>query len=127
MSCATRPPRAWVAVALTTVAALAACHGQIGVEREGKPPPDAGPAPGDGAPPGPAPTRFACDPTATPADLPLPRLSRTELESTYRAAIGRALPAEADVIWAAVAPTFAQVPVDRRTPAPGDLTRCACT
>jgi len=123
MSRATRL-RAWVAVGLAlaggTVAGLAGCHGQIGAET-GRPPPDASPPPGEGALPGPAAPRFACDPAAAPADLPLPRLSRTELESTYRAAVARALPADAEAIWTAVAATFAQYPVDRRTPAPGDL------
>jgi uncharacterized protein DUF1588/uncharacterized protein DUF1592 len=89
-----------------------------------------GPGSGSGGgapahPPGatidPAPPQFSCDATALPDELPLPRLSRNQLASTLRFAIARALPAESDAIWSVVAATFAQYPVDQRTPAPGDL------
>ncbi|MCE9674013.1 DUF1592 domain-containing protein [Myxococcus stipitatus] len=69
----------------------------------------------------PAPARFSCDANAVPADLPFPRLSRTQLMNSLRFAIARALPNEADALWAKLTPTLAQYPVDRRTPAPGDL------
>jgi hypothetical protein len=68
-----------------------------------------------------APPRFSCDAAATPDELPLPRLSRNQLGSTLRFAVARAIPAEADAIWSAVAASFAQYPIDQRTPAPGDL------
>ncbi len=68
-----------------------------------------------------APPRFSCDAAATPDELPLPRLSRNQLASTLRFAIARAIPADADVIWNAVAVSFAQYPIDQRTPAPADL------
>jgi hypothetical protein len=97
------------------------------------PPPGGGGSGGGGAPGGggpvhppgaaisPAPPQFTCDAAATPDGLPLPRLSRNQLRATLRFAIGRALPAEADTIWSAAAPSFNQYPIDQRTPAPGDL------
>ncbi|MCY1016091.1 DUF1592 domain-containing protein [Pyxidicoccus sp. MSG2] len=69
----------------------------------------------------PAPAQFSCDANAVPADLPLPRLSRTQLANSLRFAIARALPNEADAIWTKLAPVFARYPTDQRTPAPGDL------
>jgi hypothetical protein len=69
----------------------------------------------------PAPAQFSCDSAATPDELPLPRLSRNQLASTLRFAIARALPKDADAIWAKVADTFGQYPIDERVPAPGDL------
>jgi hypothetical protein len=68
-----------------------------------------------------APPQFSCDSAAEPADLPLPRLSRTQLENTLRFAVARALPDEATAIWDEVATTFEHYPVDQRVPAPGDL------
>jgi hypothetical protein len=70
---------------------------------------------------GPAPEVFRCDPTARPEELPLPRLSRTQLQNTLQFAIRLALPADASTIWNKVAPAFAQYPQDQRRPAPGDL------
>jgi hypothetical protein len=64
---------------------------------------------------------FACDPSAAAPELPLPRLSRVQLGNTLRLAIGLALPAEADAIWAEIRARFDRYPVDVRTPAPGDL------
>jgi Protein of unknown function (DUF1588)/Protein of unknown function (DUF1592) len=64
---------------------------------------------------------FACDASAEPAELPLPRLSRVQLGNTLRLAIRLALPAEEDAIWAKVSPQFDRYPVDQRTAAPGDL------
>jgi hypothetical protein len=72
-------------------------------------------------PDAPASPLFACDASAQPAELPLPRLSRVELGNTLRFAIQLALPAEADAIWAQVSAQFDRYPVDERTPAPGDL------
>ncbi|MCP3097791.1 DUF1592 domain-containing protein [Myxococcus sp. K15C18031901] len=69
----------------------------------------------------PAPARFSCDANAVPADLPLPRLSRKQLMNTLRFAVARALPGEADALWAQLTPSLDRYPVDRRTPAPGDL------
>jgi hypothetical protein len=69
----------------------------------------------------PAPAQFACDPAADAPELPLPRLSRTQLANTLRFAIARALPGDADAIWSKVATTFEQYPIDQRVPAPGDL------
>ncbi|HKY39298.1 MAG TPA: DUF1588 domain-containing protein [Polyangiaceae bacterium] len=69
----------------------------------------------------PAPVVFSCNPSAQPEELPLPRLSRTQLESTLRFAIRLALPDEESAIWAKVSPQFARYPENRRTPAPGDL------
>ncbi|WP_233261730.1 DUF1592 domain-containing protein [Vitiosangium sp. GDMCC 1.1324] len=77
--------------------------------------------PASSAPISPAPEQFSCDANAVPVDLPLPRLSRTQLGNSLRFAIARALPKETDAIWAKVAPTFARYPTDQRTPAPGDL------
>ncbi|MGQ0508608.1 MAG: DUF1592 domain-containing protein [Myxococcaceae bacterium] len=64
---------------------------------------------------------FRCDEAATPAELPLPRLSRSELESTLQDAVMRANPDEGQAIWQGSAATFARYPADLRTPAPGDL------
>src|SRR4051812_40985867 len=69
----------------------------------------------------PAPAVFSCNASAQPEELPLPRLSRTQLESTLRFAIRLALPSEENAIWAKVSGQFARYPEDRRTPAPGDL------
>jgi hypothetical protein len=69
----------------------------------------------------PAPAVFSCNSSAEPAELPLPRLSRTQLESTLRFAIRLALPTEESAVWAKVSADFARYPEDRRTPAPGDL------
>jgi hypothetical protein len=72
-------------------------------------------------PDAPAAPVFACDASAQPAELPLPRLSRVELGNTLRFALRLADPAEADAIWAKVSAPFDRYPVDQRTPAPGDL------
>ena len=69
----------------------------------------------------PAPAVFSCSPSAQPDELPLPRLSRTQLEGTLRFAIRLALPNEESTIWAKVSAQFARYPEDRRMPAPGDL------
>jgi hypothetical protein len=69
----------------------------------------------------PAPAVFSCNPSAEPEELPLPRLSRTQLEGTLRFAIRLALPDEESAIWAAVSAPFARYPEDRRMPASGDL------
>jgi hypothetical protein len=69
----------------------------------------------------PAPPVFSCDPSAQPTELPLPRLSRAQLEGTLRFAIRLALPNEESEIWNEVAPDFARYPADTKTPAPGDL------
>jgi len=72
-------------------------------------------------PDAPAAPVFACDASAEPPELPLPRLSRVQLGNTLRLAIRLALPAEEDAIWAKVSAEFDRYPVDQRTPAPGDL------
>src|SRR3954447_22861434 len=64
---------------------------------------------------------FSCDPAAQPEELPLPRLSRTQLENTLRFAVRLALPNDEGAIWAKVSSQFARYPADQRTPAPGDL------
>jgi hypothetical protein len=69
----------------------------------------------------PAPALFACDASVQPAELPLPRLSRAQLEGTLRFAIRLALPNEESEIWVKVAPHFERYPTDNKTPAPGDL------
>jgi hypothetical protein len=124
------PVRGRVAVlAAAATAALAACRGEIvdrGVTPTPGEPPPGGHTPGPGVPPRPlargeAPPLFTCDPSQVPDELPLPRLSRAQLANTLRSAIARALPGQADAVWAAVEPTFAQYPVDQREPAPGDL------
>lgn len=69
----------------------------------------------------PAPAAFSCDPSARPAELPLPRLSRAQLEGSLRFAIRLAAPQAESEIWAMVAPLFARYPADIKTPAPGDL------
>lgn len=69
----------------------------------------------------PAPAVFSCNPSAQPAELPLPRLSRAQLEGTLRFAIRLALPKEESEVWAKVASQFARYPTDTKTPAPGDL------
>ncbi|WP_437911558.1 DUF1588 domain-containing protein [Sorangium sp. So ce302] len=68
-----------------------------------------------------APAQFSCDTAAVPAELPLPRLSRTQLQGTLQFAIELAAPTEAAAIWNEVSATFAQYPADSVTPAPGDL------
>jgi len=69
----------------------------------------------------PAPAVFSCNSSAVPEELALPRLSRSQLESTLRFAIRLALPNEESAIWAKVSESFARYPEDRLTPAPGDL------
>jgi hypothetical protein len=116
-------------------ALLAACTGVIGGGDRGgagsigvaSGPTGAGSSSGSGAAGaasglvGPAAPLFACDGTAQPAELPLPRLSRVELANTLMLAIRLAAPNEVDAIWAQAAKPFALYPVDVRTPAPGDL------
>jgi Protein of unknown function (DUF1588)/Protein of unknown function (DUF1592)/Protein of unknown function (DUF1585) len=70
---------------------------------------------------GPAAAVFNCDASAKPEELPLPRLSRAQLEGTLKSAIALALPDDADAIWATVSARFAQYPSDQRSAAPGDL------
>jgi hypothetical protein len=121
---------------IAVAALLPACTGVISGSDQGRAgaggsSPGASPAaPGGGAtagsfsaasPDAPAAPLFACDPTAQPPELPLPRLSRAELGNTLRFAIQLAAPAEADVIWAKVSAQFDRYPLDQRTPAPGDL------
>lgn len=90
------------------LAASAGCRGE-----------EAGPgAAGDAQVPPPV---FTCDEAAEPPDLPLPRLSRAQLENTLRFAVRLALPEEEAAVWSAVAPTFSRYPADLVTPAPGDL------
>jgi hypothetical protein len=67
------------------------------------------------------PLAFSCDPTAVAAELPLPRLTRSQLQNSLQFAIRLALPADATAIWNAVAADFARFPAEVRTPAPGDL------
>jgi hypothetical protein len=69
----------------------------------------------------PAPALFTCDASARPAELPLPRLSRAQLQGTLRFAIRLALPKEESEIWAKIAPQLERYPTDTKTPAPGDL------
>jgi hypothetical protein len=69
----------------------------------------------------PAPPVFSCDPSAEPEDLPLPRLSRVQLENTLRFAVRLAVPSDESAIWVKVSPHFARYPADQRTAAPGDL------
>jgi len=105
---------------------LMACTGPIGTPHRGgsaasagsssNPDDDPGFVPGE-----PAPAVFTCNPSAEPAELPLPRLSRVQLESTLRFAIRSALPKEEDGIWAKIRPELARYPEDQKTPAPGDL------
>ena len=71
--------------------------------------------------PGQRPPVFSCDASAQPDELPLPRLSRTQLENTLRFAIRLAVPNEESAIWTKASPHFARYPADQRTPAPGDL------
>lgn len=108
---------------VSLAALLAACTGSTGDSQPhaasggSSSTPDAHPfVPGE-----PAPVVFSCDPSAEPAELPLPRLSRAQLEGTLRFAIRLALPDEENAIWAKVNEQFARYPEDRRTPAPGDL------
>lgn len=101
---------------------LVACSGVLG-----EPAGDRGPSDGpDGAtrpfvPGEAAPAVFSCDPSAKPAELPLPRLSRVQLESTLRFAIRLALPKEENDIWTKVSSQFARYPADVIAPAAGDL------
>ncbi|MFP2923729.1 DUF1592 domain-containing protein [Pyxidicoccus sp. 3LG] len=110
---------------LLLCAGAVACYGtaeQHGPAGGDDPPGGDEPAPpASSVPIPPAPAQFSCDENADPADLPLPRLSRTQLANSLRFAIARALPDEADAVWAKIVPTFARYPTDQRTPAPGDL------
>jgi hypothetical protein len=111
------PPLSSLVSFASFVSLLAACSGD----------PQRGPGSGpDGAKPPfvpgeAAPAVFSCDPSAKPAELPLPRLSRVQLESTLRFAIRLALPQDEDEIWTKVSSQFARYPADVKTPAPGDL------
>ncbi|WP_236069406.1 DUF1592 domain-containing protein [Citreicoccus inhibens] len=104
---------------LLLCAGAVACDGSIGPSHHTGGDDPTPPATSDSVRP--APAKFSCDANAVPADLPLPRLSRTQLMNSLRFAIARALPNEADAIWTKLTPTLARYPTDRRTPAPGDL------
>lgn len=115
-----RGPPLGVASLVSLASLLSACSGVLGDPQRG---PESGP---DGAKPPfvpgeAAPAVFSCDPSAKPAELALPRLSRGQLESTLRFAIRLALPNEENEIWAKVSSQFARYPGDVKTPAPGDL------
>jgi hypothetical protein len=69
----------------------------------------------------PAPAVFSCDPSARPAELPLPRLSRAQLEGTLRFAIRLALPDEESEVWSKVSAEWSRYPAETKTPALGDL------
>lgn len=122
-----RPPRG---VSLVLASLLVACTTVTGDPARDAPgtnggsssEPDEPDEPIDPFVPGrPAPAVFSCDPSARPAELPLPRLSRAQLEGTLRFAIRLALPNEESEIWAKVSSDFARYPADTKTPAPGDL------
>jgi hypothetical protein len=119
------PPSVSSVVSLASL--LVACTGMLGDPQRDGPGASAGSSgnPDDPAQPfvpgEPAPPVFSCDPSAKPGELPLPRLSRTQLESTLRFAIRLALPDEEDAIWTKVSTQFARYPEDQRLPAPGDL------
>jgi hypothetical protein len=116
-----------VSSAIGLASLLVACTGTVGAPHRDGSAASGGSSGNPGDPlrpfvPGePAPEVFSCDPTAKPDELPLPRLSRAQLESTLRFAIRLLLPNEESSIWAKVSPQFARYPEDRRTPAPGDL------
>lgn len=121
----TERPRAsrWVRAALLGSLVSLAC---TGTAARSLPEPNEGGAGGgagggDALPGGPAPELFSCDPLAVPTELPLPRLSRSQLQATLQFAIKLAAPSEASAIWNAVSSTFAQYPEDRLVPAAGDL------
>jgi hypothetical protein len=118
-----RPPLG-VSVLLTSL--LVACSGGGDPARDG--PGTTGGSSGNPNDPGhpfvpgePAPAVFSCNASAQPMELPLPRLSRAQLQGTLRFAIRQALPQEESEIWAKVAPQFERYPADTKTPAPGDL------
>jgi hypothetical protein len=106
------------------LAVLANCDGVIGPAGEG-PSPGGGAGAGSSSSPdggfGPAPPLFSCAPSAVPEELPLPRLTRVQLQNTLQFALQRAVPSDAAAIWAQVEPTFAQYVPETITPAPGDL------
>jgi len=108
---------------LVLASLLAACTGAGDPARDG--PGTAGTGPGGTmrpfVPGEPAAPVFGCDRSAQPPELPLPRLSRAQLEGALRSAIRVALPKEESEIWAKVATHFARYPADSKTPAPGDL------
>lgn len=111
-------PSRHLALLVVLAAAGTACYGTAYYSSvDGEPPPSSAET---GAVPA-APAQFTCDGSQLPNELPLPRLSRTQLERTLRFAISRALPAESDSVWGKVQPVFASYPKDQRTPAPGDL------
>ena len=92
-----RGPPLGVSSLVSLASLLAACSGGPGGDQER----DAGPddplrpfVPGQAAA-----AVFSCDRSAKPPELPLPRLSRTQLESTLRFAIRLALPQEENEIW----------------------------
>jgi hypothetical protein len=122
-----RGPPLRVSSIVSLASLLAACTGGTGAAQRDRPGVNGGGSTGnpDGAQPfvpgEPAPAVFSCNPSAQPEELPLPRLSRAQLESTLRFAIRLALPDEESAIWANVSAQFARYPEDRRTPAPGDL------
>jgi hypothetical protein len=64
---------------------------------------------------------FTCEPSAIPDELPLPRLTRVQLQNTLQFALEKADPADATAIWAAIEPTFIQYMADRITPNPKDV------
>jgi hypothetical protein len=75
---------------------------------------------GDGGDPVAAPV-FSCNASAVPQELPLPRLTKVQLQNTLQVDIQLADPTDAAAIWGQVLPTFNQYVPDLITPAPGDL------
>ncbi|MEZ4219801.1 MAG: DUF1592 domain-containing protein [Polyangiaceae bacterium] len=73
---------------------------------------------GGGSTPGPGPVEstpvFACKAGVAPEAVPLRRLTRVQLENSYRDLIVGVLPQEADQIWSQLQPVFDAVPADPR-------------
>lgn len=71
-------------------------------------------------------SKFECDPTQTPADLPLRRLSRAQYVNAIEALVGLLLPGDSEAVVAAAQTRMASIPDDARSgpdPSYGGLSR----
>ncbi|MFO0595031.1 MAG: DUF1592 domain-containing protein [Myxococcaceae bacterium] len=103
------------------LAGLCACEGALTGPRDDTIPtinPDGTMNPA--GPTGPTPSPYACDPTQTPQELPLRRLTRREYVNSVQAFATQALPTSSSAALGAIATELSQVPDDAVVKANGE-------
>lgn len=107
---------------LISLLALAGCEGELFGPRDETIPPAPGIGGGTGTtgPTGATPSPYACDPTQTPTELPLRRLTRREYVNAVDAFARAALPTSGATARTALDPLLAQVPADAIVKANGE-------